>query len=75
MVAAPPPIRTSFPPAAALARSSAAAMPSVTKWNVVPPSVRSGGRRWWVRGSRSAVSQCRDGGEYGQPGWARVASR
>lgn len=23
--------------------------PSVTKWNVVPPSILSGARAWWVR--------------------------
>ena len=32
----------------ALACSSAASMPSVTKWNVVPPSISSGSRWWWV---------------------------
>ena len=31
-----------------MARSSAASMPSVTKWNVVPPSISSGSRGWCV---------------------------
>ena len=48
MVATPPPSRMSLPPAASRARSSAAWMPSVTKWNVVPPSISIGGRAWWV---------------------------
>ncbi len=48
IVATPPPTRTSLPPAAARARSSAASMPSVTKWNVVPPFIVSGARAWCV---------------------------
>ncbi len=48
MVAAPPPSRTSLSPAASNARSSAASMPSVTKWNVVPPSIGIGARGRWV---------------------------
>ncbi|WBY06701.1 hypothetical protein PIB19_14280 [Sphingomonas sp. 7/4-4] len=35
-------------PAAARACSSALSMPSVTKWNTVPPAISSGGRSWWV---------------------------
>lgn len=46
---APPPSETSFTPAAALACSSAGPMPSVTKWNVVPPAISSGVRGWRVR--------------------------
>ena len=45
---APPPSEMSFPPAAARACSSADSMPSVTKWNVVPPCMSSGSRAWWV---------------------------
>ena len=29
--------------------SSAGSMPAVTKWKVVPPSISSGSRSWWVR--------------------------
>ncbi len=36
------------PRAASRARSSAAWMPSVTKWKVVPPSISIGARAWWV---------------------------
>ena len=32
-----------------VARSSAAWMPSVTKWNVVPPAISIGARGWCVR--------------------------
>ena len=39
IVATPPPSRTSLPPAAAFACSSAAWMPSVTKRNSVPPAI------------------------------------
>ena len=46
---APPPSETSLPPAAACACSSADSIPSVTKWKVVPPSISSGSRSWWVR--------------------------
>jgi hypothetical protein len=35
--------------AAARARSSAASIPSVTKWKVVPPCIRAGSRPWCVR--------------------------
>ena len=35
-------------PAEARARSSAASMPSVTKWKVVPPAIATGSRGWWV---------------------------
>ena len=48
-VAAPPPSRTCRSPAAARARSSAASIPSVTKWKVVPPAIGTGSRAWWVR--------------------------
>ena len=49
-IACPPPaIATSFSPAAAVACSSAVSIPSVTKWKVVPPSISSGSRSWWVR--------------------------
>ena len=44
IVFAPPPIRTSLPAAASRARSSASRTPPVMKWNVVPPSISSGGR-------------------------------
>ena len=44
----PPPMRTSLSPAACFARSSAASIPSVTKWKVVPPAISSGLRGWWV---------------------------
>src|SRR3954471_4706378 len=40
---------TSFSPAAARACSSADSIPSVTKWNVVPPCISSGSRGWLVR--------------------------
>src|SRR5438067_1946292 len=46
---APPPRDISFSPAAARACSSADSIPSVTKWNVVPPSISSVSRRWLVR--------------------------
>src|SRR4029453_13794721 len=46
---APPPRDTSFSPAAARACSSADSIPSVTKWNVVPPCISSGSRGWLVR--------------------------
>ena len=46
--ATPPPSLTSLPAAASKARSSAASMPSVTKWNVVPPCIAIGSRGWWV---------------------------
>src|SRR4029453_10872856 len=46
---APPPRDTSFSPAAARASSSADSVPSVTKWNVVPPCISSGSRGWLVR--------------------------
>ena len=39
---------SSLSPAASRARASAASEPSVTKWNVVPPSISSGSRAWWV---------------------------
>src|SRR5271170_2741985 len=39
IVETPPPIFTSRSPAAALAWASAASIPSVTKWKVVPPSI------------------------------------
>ena len=29
--------------------ASAASIPSVTKWKVVPPSITMGAREWWVR--------------------------
>ena len=45
---APPAIETSLSPAAARACSSADSIPSVTKWNVVPPCISSGSRAWWV---------------------------
>ena len=45
---APPAIETSLPPAAVRACSSAGSIPSVTKWNVVPPSISSGSRSWCV---------------------------
>ena len=45
---APPASEMSRPPAARRASVSAASMPSVTKWNVVPPLQVSGARRWWV---------------------------
>src|SRR3954447_13006318 len=41
---APPQSMTSLPPAASLACSSADSIPSVTKWNVVPPSISTGSR-------------------------------
>ena len=47
MTSAPPPTMTSLPAAAALACSSAASIPSVTKVKVVSESV-SGARSWWV---------------------------
>src|SRR3954453_21289828 len=54
---APPPRRTSLPPAASLACSRADSMPSVTKVKVVPPSLVTGLRAWggtrkhgWVEG-------------------------
>ena len=48
--ALPPPwIWTSLSPAASRAWSIADSIPSVTKWNVVPPSISSGSRAWWVR--------------------------
>lgn len=37
------------PPAAALAWRRADSMPSVTKWNVVPPCITMGLRGWRVR--------------------------
>jgi hypothetical protein len=40
----PPHSMTSLPPAASLACSSADSIPSVTKWNVVPPSISTGSR-------------------------------
>jgi DNA ligase D len=40
--------------APALASSYAAAKPSVTKWNVVPPSSSIGSRAWWVRTNTGA---------------------
>src|SRR5436190_4867255 len=46
---APPPRDTSFSPPAARACSSADSIPSVTKWNVVPPCISSGSRGWLVR--------------------------
>src|SRR5918992_6202924 len=46
---APPQSMTSLPPAASLACSSADSIPSVTKWNVVPPSISRGSRGWRVR--------------------------
>ena len=42
------PIWMSWSPAARLACSSADSIPSVTKWKVVPPSISSGSRAWWV---------------------------
>src|SRR5271154_1674189 len=48
-VETPPPIFTSRSPAAALAWASAASIPSVTKWKVVPPSITIGARAWCVR--------------------------
>ena len=47
-VEAPPPMRTACSPEAARARSSAASMPSVTKWKVVPPCISIGSRGWCV---------------------------
>jgi len=41
-VDAPPAMSTSRSPAARFARSRAAAKPSVTKWNVVPPAISIG---------------------------------
>ena len=38
------PSLTSLPPAASFACSSADSIPSVTKWNVVPPSISTGSR-------------------------------
>ena len=35
-------------PADSRACSSADSMPSVTKWKVVPPSISTGSRSWWV---------------------------
>jgi hypothetical protein len=49
MVLAPPATATSPSPAAARACSSADSIPSVAKWNVVPRSIASGSRGWWVR--------------------------
>src|SRR6202790_720075 len=49
IVETPPPIFTFRSPAAALAWASAASIPSVTKWKVVPPSITIGARAWWVR--------------------------
>src|SRR5438105_5135069 len=46
---APPQSMTSLPSAASLACSSADSIPSVTKWNVVPPFISTGSRGWWVR--------------------------
>jgi hypothetical protein len=46
---APPPTATSFSPAAARACSRADSMPPVTKVNVVPPTLVTGSRAWWVR--------------------------
>src|SRR5262249_25518242 len=48
MVATPPPRRISLPPAASVARLSAASIPSVTKWNVVPPAMVIDARGWCV---------------------------
>ncbi len=45
----PPPMRTSLPFAASVARFSAAWMPSVTKWKVVPPSMVIDARGCFVR--------------------------
>ena len=45
---APPAINTSRSPATSRACSSAEAIPSVTKWNVVPPCIGSGARGWCV---------------------------
>ena len=41
-------MRISRSPAASTARAYAASKPSVTKWNVVPPSISMGSRSWWV---------------------------
>ncbi len=53
-VDAPPATAISRSPAATRAWSSAAAKPSVTKWNVVPPSIGIGSRAWWVRTNTGA---------------------
>jgi hypothetical protein len=43
-VLAPPAIETSWSPAAARAAARADSIPSVTKWNVVPPCITKGSR-------------------------------
>jgi hypothetical protein len=48
-VAAPPAMATWASPAASRACPSADSIPSVTKWNVVPPCIGSGRRGLWVR--------------------------
>ena len=48
IVAAPPAIEMSPSPAASRACAKADSMPSVTKWNVVPPSISTGSRGWCV---------------------------
>src|SRR4051794_20744152 len=64
---APPPRDTSFSTAAARACSSADSIPSVTKWNVVPPCSSSGRRGWfvstktgWWNGGLSPHQPCQD---------------
>src|SRR5215204_4277570 len=47
-VPAPPAILTFLSPAAAFACCKALSMPSVTKVNVVPPSLTNLSRGWWV---------------------------
>jgi hypothetical protein len=49
MVLAPPPMRMSLPPAASRACRRALSIPSLTKWNVVPPGRSHGSRLWDVR--------------------------
>ena len=49
MTVTPPPMRTSWPPAASRASSSASAGEASRKWYVVPPSISIGSRVWWVR--------------------------
>lgn len=52
-VAVPPPMRTSRPAAASNAHSGSVSMGSSVKWNAVPPSKVSDGRRWRVRTNTS----------------------
>ena len=48
MTLGPPPRRTSLPPAASRAAASASAGDASRKWYVVPPSISTDGRAWWV---------------------------